>query len=198
MALKHALLGLLINHPQHGYDLKREFDEKLGAVWNLNYGQIYTTLERLTRDGLVEYSDVSQDDKPDKKVYKLTEQGRAEVGEWFVSPIKNEPRTLRDELFLKMLFIDLTEPEVILHQIQEQHSVYMTYMMQLTNRKYQLEQTAKRAISKADDDDQRQKHENDHLISLVVLDAALFHTEADIRWLKHSAERIKEMIAKNS
>lgn len=194
MSVKHALLGLLTENPKHGYDLKRDFDERLGEIWNLNYGQIYTTLERLMRDGLVElFDEVSQEDKPDKKIYRITSSGRDELQDWLVKPLKHEPRTLRDELFLKLLFIDLTDPEMLLQQIREQHSVYMAHMMQLTNRKYQIDVTARRALDTADNEAERQVVERNRLISLVVLDAALFHTEADIRWLKHSEARLREL-----
>ncbi|MCI0709101.1 MAG: PadR family transcriptional regulator [Chloroflexi bacterium] len=195
MSVKHALLGLLTENPKHGYDLKRDFDDRLGDIWNLNYGQIYTTLERLVRDGLVElFDEVSQEDRPDKKIYRITSSGRNELRHWLVQPLKHEPRTLRDELFLKLLFIDLTDPELILQQIREQHSVYMAHMMQLTNRKYQIDGSARRAIENTHDDTERRRIERNRLVSLVVLDAALFHAEADIRWLKHSEARIKELV----
>ena len=97
MSVKHALLGILSRQPRHGYELKREFDDALGDFWSLNFGQIYTTLERLQADGLVEHQEVSQHDKPDKKVYRITDQGLAEFYDWKTRAIKPEPRSLRDE-----------------------------------------------------------------------------------------------------
>src|SRR5438552_8297942 len=106
MSVRHALLGILAQSPRHGYDLKRTFDDKLGDFWSLNFGQIYTTLDRLQAEGLITYDPVPQDDKPDKKVYSITAAGRTEFDQWRTSSLKAEPRVLRDELFLRLLFME--------------------------------------------------------------------------------------------
>ena len=75
MSVKHAFLGILAEKPRHGYDLKQAFDAKLGDFWSLNFGQVYTTLERLRKDGFVDYEEHEQADKPDKKIYRITQAG---------------------------------------------------------------------------------------------------------------------------
>jgi DNA-binding PadR family transcriptional regulator len=192
MAVKYALLGLLAETPMHGYDLKRAFDDKLGDIWSLNVGQIYTTLERLKTEGFVEYDEVAQADKPDKKVYRITSAGRDEFHDWRLRPIKAEPRTLRDELFVKIIFMDMREVDAVLALIQTQQSVYMTQMMQLTDRKYQIEQKARRALQKTATPDERQSIERERVINSLLLDVALLHAEADIRWLRQCEAKIKE------
>jgi DNA-binding PadR family transcriptional regulator len=192
MAVKYALLGLLADAPMHGYDLKRAFDDKLGDIWTLNVGQIYTTLERLKAEGFVDYDEVAQSDKPDKKVYRITDAGRDEFQDWRLRPIKAEPRTLRDELFVKIIFMDMREVDAVLALIQTQQSVYMTQMMQLTDRKYQIEQKARRALQKAATNDERQSIERERVINSLLLDVALLHAEADIRWLRQCEAKIKE------
>lgn len=192
MSIKYALLGILNESPKHGYDLKRAFDEKLGEFWNLNYGQIYTTLEKLETAGLVEFDPIAQVDKPDKKVYRITEAGVEELNVWRSQPLKSEPRVLRDELFLKIMFMDVRQPEMVLAEVRAHQSAYLAYMMQLTNRKFHLEQAARRAAQATADPAERERIEHDRLISTVLIDAALFHAEADIRWLKHCEAKIVE------
>jgi DNA-binding PadR family transcriptional regulator len=102
MSIKHAILGLLSDGPLHGYELKAAYEEDLVPASQLNYGQVYTTLERLGRDGLVAHEVVSQTERPDKKVYALTDQGRSELQEWLDSPAPLD-LDLRNETFLKLI-----------------------------------------------------------------------------------------------
>ncbi|MCL4254041.1 MAG: PadR family transcriptional regulator [Anaerolineae bacterium] len=193
MSVKHALLGILNEAPKHGYDLKRAFDDKLGDLWSLNVGQIYTTLERLHNEGLVEYDTIEQSDKPDKKVYRITPNGQEAFETWRMSPMKPEPRSLRDELFVKIAFMDSSDAEAILMHIQTQHSAYMAQMMGLTNRKFQIEQEAKLALQKATTPEDKHRVEREKVIKMALLDVAIFHAEADIRWLRQCEVRIKEL-----
>jgi DNA-binding PadR family transcriptional regulator len=101
MSIKHALLGLLAGGPAHGYDLKAAFEEVAPAT-SLNFGQVYTTLDRLERDHLVTPEVVSQERQPDKKVYALTERGEKELAEWLATPITHD-LDLRNEVFLKLM-----------------------------------------------------------------------------------------------
>jgi DNA-binding PadR family transcriptional regulator len=196
MSVKHALLGILSKEPKHGYELKREFDEALGDLWSLNYGQIYTTLERLQGDGLVEYEEISQHDKPDKKVYRITELGLAEFRDWRTRSIKPEPRSLRDELFVKILFMEEEDVEVILGLMQSQQNAYLAQMMNLTNRKFQIEQNTRWALEKANDDSERHALDRERFTRIVLIDIALLHAEADIRWLRQCEARIREVFGK--
>ncbi|MDX2077044.1 MAG: helix-turn-helix transcriptional regulator [bacterium] len=193
MSVKHALLGILNEAPKHGYDLKRAFDDKLGDLWVLNVGQIYTTLERLHSEGLVEYDTIEQSDKPDKKVYRITPAGKDIFETWRISPLKVEPRSLRDELYVKIAFMDDTDAESILMLIQSQHSTYMAQMMALTNRKFHIEQESKIALSKANTSEAQHQIEREKVIKMALLDVAIFHAEADIRWLRQCEVRIKEL-----
>ena len=86
MSLKYAILGLLSEGPRHGYELKGLYDEVLVPSAKLNFGQVYPTLDRLRRDGCVDQNVVSQDDRPDRKVYSITELGRKQLQEWLDTP----------------------------------------------------------------------------------------------------------------
>jgi DNA-binding PadR family transcriptional regulator len=196
MSVKHALLGILAQSPRHGYDLKRAFDDKLGEFWSLNFGQIYTTLERLESEGLVEYDTVSQNDKPEKKVYRITTSGIEEFNEWRTRAIKAEPRALRDELFLKLLFMETSETDTVLAMIQTQKSVYLTQMMQLTNRKYEIEREMRKALEKADTPETWRDAAQERLLRTLLIDVALLHAEADIRWLSQCEVKLKDFATK--
>src|SRR5229473_2665380 len=102
MSIKHAILGLLADGPLHGYELKTAYEENLVPASQLNYGQVYTTLERLGRDGLVAHEVVSQTERPDKKVYALTREGRQQLQEWLTTPSRLD-LDLRNETFLKLV-----------------------------------------------------------------------------------------------
>ena len=84
MSIKHSLLALLAGSPRYGYQLRGEFEERTGSTWPLNIGQVYTTLDRLERDGLVEKEG---DDGEGHVIYSITDAGRAEVMGWFAQPV---------------------------------------------------------------------------------------------------------------
>ena len=87
MSVRHGLLAVLNRRSMHGYELRKELVDGLGPEWNVNYGQIYSTLERLVRDGLcVQSETVSVVDAPDRKLYTVTPAGRAELRSWFLTP----------------------------------------------------------------------------------------------------------------
>ncbi len=197
MSVKYALLGLLAESPRHGYDLKQAFEQKVGVFWTLNFGQIYSTLERLYEEGLVAYEAVAQSDKPDKKIYRITAEGSAAFESWRLAPIKAEPRALRDELFLKLMFMRAEDVETLLLLLHSQQSVYMAQMMQLTERKVRLEQQAKRALQSATDAAERARIHRERVISTLLIDVALQHAEADIRWLRHCEAKIKALFSED-
>ena len=98
MSIRHGLLALLERGPRYGYQLRTEFESRTGSTWPLNVGQVYTTLSRLERDGLVV---PAGEDEGGHALYAITEGGRAELREWFASPVDraNPPR---NELAIKL------------------------------------------------------------------------------------------------
>src|SRR2546425_12833798 len=102
MSIKYAILGLLSDGPLHGYELKTAYEGELVPDSPLNFGQVYTTLDRLSRDGLVAHDLVRQAERPDKKVYELTRDGRKELKEWLATPSRLD-LDLRNETFLKLM-----------------------------------------------------------------------------------------------
>jgi DNA-binding PadR family transcriptional regulator len=180
MSIRQAMLALLEPGPMYGYQLRAEFEQRTGATWPLNVGQVYTTLNRLQRDGLVEHVDGSgADDDTDRAaqvMYRVTPSGRDEVSAWFTTPV---PRTQppRDELAIK-LAIAVTLPGVDVGAlIQRQRTATMTALQDYTRLK---------RSGRASRPDQPED-----LAWSLVLDSLVFDAEAEIRWLDHCEARLR-------
>ena len=170
MTVRHAMLALLSEGPKIGLRLREEFEERTGDVWPLNVGQVYTTLQRLERDGLIESN---SDDKDSRhKDYRITGDGRREVEAWLRTPPAAIPP--RDELVIKVL-VAIGVPGVDLPAILQTHRRRLVELMQTYTR---LKEDAL--------DDVR--------IALVV-DAELFRLDALMRWLDSADVRVRGMVA---
>jgi DNA-binding PadR family transcriptional regulator len=178
MSIKYALLGILAEKDLHGYELKSSFDEKIGDFWSLNYGQIYSTLDRLEKEELVTYDRQAQERRPDRKIFSITPQGRRELEEWLSRPV-SRVRALRDEFFIKLVFMDKSNPSPILELIEKQKTLYLKHMNRLTQRKVALKKEGRGL---------------DALTTELLMDAGLFHAEADIKWLTLCESKIKTTI----
>jgi len=109
--MRFVFLALLASGPAHGYELKRRYDGLFGAVWEpINIGQIYVTLGRLERDGLVTYTTVRQAKGADRKDYELTELGRKALGGWLSEP--TEAPLPKSDLFLKLVAASLSGADI--------------------------------------------------------------------------------------
>src|SRR5215218_9596197 len=123
MSIKHGLLALLERGPSHGYQLRADFDAATGAAWPLNVGQVYTTLDRLERDGLV-----AQDGDPDSDgriAYRITDAGHGELVTWFASPVTRQAAP-RDELAIKLALAVTTPGVDVVSVVQTQRVATMT------------------------------------------------------------------------
>src|SRR5919201_6724159 len=126
MSVRHALFALLIEGPKYGLQLREEFEAGTGEVWPLNVGQVYTTLQRLERDGLAE-SDDTADDGPQKR-FRITTEGEEELAAWLRTPpdLTSPPR---DELVIKVL-VAVRIPGVDVHEVIQAHRLYLVELMQ--------------------------------------------------------------------
>jgi DNA-binding PadR family transcriptional regulator len=168
MAIRNGLLALLERGPMYGYQLRAQFEASTGATWPLNVGQVYTTLARLERDGLVE--PLGEADDEGRVTYRITDRGHAEVESWFSSPVQRESRP-RDELAIK-LAMALTTPGVDVHGvIQTQRTATLRSLQELTRLKAGADEVADAAW-------------------LLVLESMIFQAEAEVRWLDHCEIRI--------
>jgi DNA-binding PadR family transcriptional regulator len=166
MSVRHALLALLSEGPKYGLQLRQEFEARTGEVWPLNVGQVYTTLQRLERDGLVE-SDGGEEGP--QKDYLITDEGARELSEWLQTPPDNS-QPPRDELLIKVL-VAVEVPGVDVHAVVQVHRRHLIELMQ------------RYTAMKADAD------EHDLALALVV-DAELFRLEAAVRWLDAADARL--------
>src|SRR5580698_8249576 len=126
MSVRHAMLALLSEGPKYGLQLREEFEARTGEVWPLNVGQVYTTLQRLERDAMVE-SDADSPDGP-QKAYRITDAGRGELDTWLKTPpdLSSPPR---DELVMKVL-VALRVPGASVAEIIQAHRRYLVQLMQ--------------------------------------------------------------------
>ena len=169
MSVPHALLALLSDRPKYGLRLQNEFESRTGEVWPLNVGQVYTTLQRLERDGLVETDD--GESERSRKRYRITSTGERELADWLRTPPDLVPPP-RDELVIKVL-VALQIPGIDIHEIVQVH------------RRHVIETMQRYTQAKAAAD------EEDTALALVV-DAELFRLEAIIRWLDAADVRLKQ------
>src|SRR5260370_18953993 len=100
LSLKDGLLGLRAEEPLHGYEVKNRFEAMLGGTWEVNIGQVYTTLQRLERDGLVRPAGERGD--RGKLLYELSDSGRKALDEWLAQPEAGPPEP-REDIYLKLL-----------------------------------------------------------------------------------------------
>ena len=172
MSVRHALLALLSEGPKYGLQLRQEFESRTGEVWPLNVGQVYTTLQRLERDGLVE-SDDPEGDGP-QKGFRITPAGGQELAEWLRTP----PGTVappRDELVIKVL-VALPVPGVDVHELIQVHRRHLVELMQ--HYTHVKAEASDRDVGLA-----------------LVVDAELFRLEAVVRWLDAADTRLTSLPA---
>jgi DNA-binding PadR family transcriptional regulator len=172
MSVRHALLALLSEGPKYGLQLREEFVQRTGEVWPLNVGQVYTTLQRLERDGLVESDDAA--DPGPQKGFRITDGGAEELTGWLRTPpdLASPPR---DELVIKVL-VAARLPGVDVHEVIQVHRRYLVELMQQWTRLKEDE---------ADSD----------LGLALVVDAELFRLDSVIRWLDSADGRLRRASA---
>jgi DNA-binding PadR family transcriptional regulator len=168
MSVRYGLLALLAEEPRHGYELKTAFEKRTGGEWAINIGQVYTTLQRLERDGLVEPTGTNND----RNDYRITVAGRSQLEAWYTSPVVVEGPP-RDELTVKVLLAVAASDVDLADILQRQRRASIEQLQAYTRRKARGHPTADLAF-------------------LLMLDALIFRTEGEIRWLDAAEERIRQ------
>ncbi|PZS27321.1 MAG: transcriptional regulator [Pseudonocardiales bacterium] len=168
MSVRFGLLTLLEEQPMYGYQLRQEFETATGSTWPLNVGQVYTTLTRLERDGLVE---ITAEGDEAQRVYSITEAGQAEVRSWFATPVRHQSPP-RDELAIKLALAVRSSGVDVRAVIQAQRTATVRALQEYT-----------RAREAAADD----------LSWLLVADSLIFAAEAEVRWLDHCEARLARL-----
>ena len=166
MSVRLGLLALLAEGEAHGYQLKTTFERRTGGSWALNIGQVYTTLQRLERDGFVE----AMPSEGDRNAYRITTAGEAALEDWFATPVVAEAPA-RDELTIKFLLAVAAGDIDVTDVLQRQRRASIEQLQAYTRRKAQTDPDAGMGF-------------------LIMLDALIFRTEAEIRWLDATEARI--------
>lgn len=168
MSVAKALLGLLEVGPSHGYDLKRVHDELLSPGRPLAYGQVYATLARLLKNGLVTVDGLQAGDGPERKRYAITYAGVTDVDSWLSTP-ESPQDYLQNTLYTKVV-LALMSHRSASEILDTQRTEHLKTMRELNRRK-----------------------QSGDLTDQLICDHALFHLEADLRWLEVTASRLTEL-----
>lgn len=168
MSVSKTFLGLLEAGASYGYDLKREYDTHFGTDKPVAYGQVYSTLARLLKSGLVTVDAVEPGAGPDRKRYAITDAGVADVEQWLAEPEHPEPY-LQSTLYAKVV-LALRSGRAATDILDTQRAEHLRVMRELTRRKA-----------------------GGDLADQLICDHALFHLEADLRWLELTAARLNEL-----
>lgn len=173
MSVKHALLALLYKQPMHGYELGKQLALAVSEEWEVKPGQIASTLLRLKDAGMVDYDVVETDDAPDRKVYRLTEAGLAELYGWYLDPEVRDYR-LGDTFYIKLV-LSLTGGPVPPEQV-------------LMSQRRELYQELHQVM-----DLRRKSNPRVELPWALLLDSATMHLEADLRWIEMVEARLPDL-----
>ena len=166
MSVRYSLLAILDSGPRHGYGLKSEFEAATGNVWPLNVGQVYSTLSRLERDGLV----LAGEEDDGQKIYRISDEGRRDLQHWYETPVEREV-VPRQELAIKLVFAMRSAPEKVRKVVQQQRKATMGSLQEFTRLKVAAE-------------------EDGDLAWLMMLDALIFQADAEGRWLELCEARL--------
>ena len=170
MSVKHSLLAVLADGDRYGYQLRAEFEERTGATWPLNIGQVYTTLSRLERDGFVE---PAGQDAQNHVFYRITDAGREELQGWFARPVTRAERP-RDELAVKLALAVTVRGIDVAEIVHAQRKHALAAMQDYTRVKARLGA--------------------DELAAALVVESMIFQCEAEIRWLDHVEGKVLRQV----
>jgi len=173
--LRYAVLGLVASRAKgvHGYRLKRDFEALQHDFWELNYGRLYRLLDDLEQAGELNAVREVQQGRPNRKVYRITKKGERTLDDWLLQPVSEDPRPLRDELSVKLLFLDESRVDTIYALIRQQRSIYLKKLARIARGRRQLEKAGLNAK-----------------LAALVMDGAEMRVEADLAWLEHIERRL--------
>ncbi|MEQ4300119.1 PadR family transcriptional regulator [Plantactinospora sp. B6F1] len=178
--MKHLVLGLLAAGPAHGYELRRRYDELFAdAAGEVNIGQVYVTLGRLERDGLVAHTTESGGDRRDRKVYRLTEPGTAALHEWLSAP--SDPPLVKPDVLLRLVAAQLAAP--LLPDV-DSRTVVTDHRQRCLEALRELDRQAARTAAGS--------------VSGLLVQATALHLQAELRWLEACQQQLAQIELKTS
>ncbi len=178
MSLEHAILGFLNYHPYTGYDLKKIFDHSVQHFWAADQSQIYRTLARLKENGWTEVEKVPQEDHPDRKVYHITESGKAELRRWLLAPPPMEPP--RSAPLIQVFFSGQLSNEEVLAKFESFVAIMQHILAQYEAIPAQIAEYQRDVPSP-----------REHFFWLLTLENGIANMRANLAWAQSVIERIK-------
>jgi DNA-binding PadR family transcriptional regulator len=163
MSLKYVVLGLLVQRPKHGYELKLEAERLLGGSAELNPGQLYPLLRKLAEQRLIAGERIEQEDRPDKRVFTLTEDGERDLSQWLEGPLP--PKVERSSAFMRFVVLALVRRDQALAFLQAQRRLLLDFIGQLVA-------------------DRVERQKSDDLATNALREATILHAEADLKWIE--------------
>ena len=178
--LNFALLGLVAARSSgvHGYQLKTEFEALCEDFWQLNYGRLYRALDNLETSGELVGEQQVQIGRPNRKVYRITSKGEQSLDDWLLQPLSDEPRPLRDELSLRLLFQRHRDPLKVQRLVCEQRAIYMSRLARVARRRRKLDGI-----------------DFESTVTRLVMDGLEMRVKADLSWLEHVEHTLLEEMA---
>ena len=173
--IRYAILGVVAQNPRgvHGYALKRQCDRLLGHFWQLNFGEVYRVLDRLSTDGWIE--EVAGRATPRRKVYRITEEGKRSLDDFIEQPPTDLPRPLRHELAVKLLFARADRLPHLIRLIDAQRDTYLQELHLLAVQRRRL-----------------RKLPYDGFVLSLLIDGAELSVRAEFAWLEQVCQKLKE------
>jgi DNA-binding PadR family transcriptional regulator len=172
---RYAVLGLIAGRSEgvHGYQLMTEVEALADDFWQLNYGRVYRVLDWLSEAGEVEFEELFQSGRPNRKIFRITPSGLARLEEWLLRPISRNPQPLRDELSLKLLFLQHARIDRIAELVTQQRSIYLSKLSQTVRRRRRLQKAGLPVDA-----------------ITLVMDGAEIRLRADLAWLDHVERQV--------
>lgn len=176
--VRYALLGTVAQNAEgvHGWALKTQCERELGSFCQLNFGEIYRVLERLADEGLIEPT--GGEAGSNKKVYRITDKGQRSLDDFILTPPTDAQRPLRQELAVKLKFAPPEQLPKMLHVIAQQREIYMEQLVSLSIQRRKLRRLPV-----------------DRFVTGLLIDGAEFQVRAQLAWLDHLAQKLKEHFA---
>jgi DNA-binding PadR family transcriptional regulator len=178
--LGYAILGLLSREELSGYDLTSRMKARVGFFWEAGHSQIYPELARLEERGLVTHHVVEQRDRPDKKVFEITDEGLDTLKEWVTEPPK--PRAARDELVLKAYSLWLAEPEKAIALFRDEERRHEEQFLEYERIKAWMEKEWGKDVLRTD---------SPRFASYAALQRGIIHERGSAEWCRWVADRLR-------
>jgi DNA-binding PadR family transcriptional regulator len=173
-SIRYAILGLVSRSSKgvHGYALKRQCDRVLGQFWQLNFGEIYRVLDRLTTEDLIEQ--IESTDPRSRKVYRITDRGRQSLDAFILEPPTDAPRPLRQELAIKLLFAGPEQLPELLDVIRHQRELYARQLQEVGKQRRRLDRLP-----------------FDTFVTRMLIEGAELSVRAEMAWLETVAANLR-------